>query len=347
MSEVLTNTEEWSAGAGIVDTVKGAAEDLSNPGDLAMDGLALSLDVLGLIANPLGGLASAGIGWLIEHLSFLKEPLDDLAGDPDKIVEIAAVWGEQVRQEIGQIATDYEKAVESEIPSWRGDAADSYRKSSGQIVEQLRALEDASTGVSDGLRLSGVLVATTRGIIRDLISDVVAEIVIAAGAALATSWCSFGASIGAFIGWSVARGAATAAKITGKISKLLMKLAVSLNKFAKLKGAVKALGKVAHTMRKGSAKLGQAAGRNGRAMRSVEGKVDGWKESITGKLPQGVRDVADNVDGLLSKRTRDGFSDSVSWGNLGRTGVYEGSKETADADDNYDDAKEDLAKQQK
>jgi uncharacterized protein YukE len=336
---VLTNTEEWSAGAGIVDTVKGAADDLSDPGDLALDGLALSLDVLGLIANPLGGLASAGIGWLIEHLSFLKEPLDDLAGDPDKIVEIAAVWGEQVRQEIGQIATDYEQAVKTEISSWRGDAADAYRKASGEIVEQLRALESASTGVSDGLRLSGVLVATTRGIIRDLIADVVGEIVVAAGAALATSWCSFGASIGAFIGWAVARGAATAAKITGKISKLLMKLAVALNKFAKLKGAVKALAKVAKRMGDAASTLGRTAGRNGRALRAVEGKADAMNGAITGKLPQGMRDFADNVDGLLSKRTRDGFSDSISWGNVGRTAVYEGSKETADSDDNYDDAK--------
>ncbi|KAA9158601.1 hypothetical protein FPZ12_022455 [Amycolatopsis acidicola] len=341
---VLTNTDEPTAGAGIVDTVKGAADDLSDPGDLTLDGVALGLDVLGLIANPLGGLASAGVGWLIEHLSFLKEPLDDLAGDPDKIVEIAAVWGEQVRQEIGQVATDYEQAVKTEISSWQGDAADSYRKASGRIVEQLRALESASTGVSDGLRLSGVLVATTRGIIRDLIADVVGEIIVAAAAALATSWCSFGASVGAFIGWAVARGAATAAKITGKISKMLMKLAVALNKFAKLKGAVQALAKVAKRMGDVASSLGRTAGRNGRALRAVEGQADTMKNAVTGRLPQGLRDVAENVDGLLSKRTRDGFSDSISWGNLARTGVYETSKETADADDNYGDAKEESAK---
>ncbi|WAL64062.1 hypothetical protein ORV05_24130 [Amycolatopsis cynarae] len=341
---VLTNMDEWSAGAGIVDTVKGAADDLSDPGDLALDGLALGIDVLGLVANPLGGLAAAGIGWLIEHLSFLKEPLDDLAGDPDKIVEIAAVWGEQVRQQIGQVATDYERAVEGETGSWQGSAADAYRKGAGEIVEQLRALESASTGVSEGLRLSGVLVATTRGIIRDLIADVVGEIVVAAAAALATSWCSFGASVGAFIGWSVARGAATAAKITGKISKLLMKLAVALNKFAKLKGAVQALAKLARRMGDGAKALGRVAGRNGRALRAVEGQADAMKNAVTGRLPQGLRDFAENVDGLLAKRTRDGFSDSVDWRNLVRTGVYEGSKETADADDNYSDAKEDLPK---
>jgi hypothetical protein len=48
------------------------------------------LDVLGFVANPLGSLVGAGIGWLIERISFLKEPLDDLAGDPAAINSVAA-----------------------------------------------------------------------------------------------------------------------------------------------------------------------------------------------------------------------------------------------------------------
>src|SRR5690606_827093 len=61
--------------------------------DWAMDGLALGLEGLGFIANPPGALAGSAVGFLIEHLSFLKEPLDDLAGDPDAIFGVAAVWG--------------------------------------------------------------------------------------------------------------------------------------------------------------------------------------------------------------------------------------------------------------
>ena len=81
-------------GARIIDTVWKCAEDFNNPSDWAFDGVALGLDVLGFVANPLGTLVGAGIGWLIEHVSVLKEPLDDLAGDPGAINVVAAAWGE-------------------------------------------------------------------------------------------------------------------------------------------------------------------------------------------------------------------------------------------------------------
>ena len=334
-----------TAGAGIIDTVNTAAQDLNNPEDWAMDGLALGLDALGLVANPLGGLLSAGIGWLIEHLSFLKEPLDDLAGDPAAINKIAAQWGEQIRADVGQIADEYERALSSEINSWKGDAADKYRETADQIVRQIRSLENASTAVSSAVQGSGVLVATVRGIIRDLIAQVVSEIVIAAAAALATSWCSFGASIAAFTGWAVARGAATAGKIAGKISKLLMKLANILNKFGKLRGAVQALAKASRKFGDTAASLGKIAGRNGQMFKQVQGTMDGWTGALKNALPESAGNVVGKVDDAMAKITKDGFADTFSAANYGRIGAYETAKETANADENYAKAKEDLAKE--
>ncbi|GAB3492731.1 WXG100 family type VII secretion target [Amycolatopsis cihanbeyliensis] len=327
-----------TAGAGIVDTVNQAAQDLDNPEDWAMDGLALGLDALGFVANPLGGLLSAGIGWLIEHLDFLREPLDDLAGDPAAINRIAATWGEDVRKEVAEVADQYRKAVKSEIPSWEGDAADQYRKSAEQLAAQIGSLDGASTAVSQAVQGSGMLVATVRGIIRDLIAEVVSEIVLAAAAALASSWFTLGGSIAAFTGWAVARGAATAGKIAGKISKLLTKLANILSKFAKLRGAVQALGKLAKRFGDTAKTLGRTAARNGSALRRVEDTVGGWNSAITGKLPQGVRNFADGVDDLMTKRPRDGFADTFSPGNMARVGGYGYAKENAQADENYDKA---------
>ncbi|MFF5991552.1 WXG100 family type VII secretion target [Prauserella flavalba] len=335
-----------TAGAGIIDTVNTAAQDLNNPGDWAMDGVALGLDVIGLVANPLGGLLSAGIGWLIEHLDFLKEPLDDLCGDPAAINKVAAQWGEQIKADVAQVAGDYEKALSSEIQSWKGDAAEKYRGTADQIVQQIHSLENASTAVSNAVRGSGVLVATVRGIIRDLIAQVVSEIVIAAAAALASSWCTLGGSIAAFTGWAVARGAATAGKIAGKISKLLMKLATVLNKFSKLRGAVQALAKASRKLGDTAKTLGRTAGRNGQAFRQVQGTADGWTGALQNALPGNLGRFVGNVDGAMAKLTKDGFSDSMSAANLGRVAAYEASKEIANADENYDKGKEELAKEQ-
>lgn len=73
---------ERAAGAGFFDSADSAAQAIDR-GDWA-EGLlnvgAGGLDMLGLAADPLAGLLSAGAGWVIEHVSFLREPFDALLG---------------------------------------------------------------------------------------------------------------------------------------------------------------------------------------------------------------------------------------------------------------------------
>ena len=35
-------------------------------------------DTIGFAIDPLGSVLTAGVGWLLEHISFLREPLDAL-----------------------------------------------------------------------------------------------------------------------------------------------------------------------------------------------------------------------------------------------------------------------------
>lgn len=334
-------------GGGIADTIWKAGADIveGRTEDFTMDGIALGLDALGFMANPLGALASAGVGMLIEHLDFLREPLDDLAGDPGAITQLALTWGEDVKSEVARVADDVQRAAREQTASWEGEAADAYRKMADNLSEHVRSLEGAASGVAEGIQGSGALVATVRGIIRDLIADVVGEILVAAAAAIASSWFTLGGSIGAFIGWAVARGAATAGKIAGKISKLLTKLANILSRFSNLRGAVQALGKLAQKFKNIAKQLGRAAGARGAAVRTTEAASEaarrGLKEAIGGRLPQGLRDVGDNVDDVMGKMNpRQGYAgvDSLNPDGLARTAVYEAAKEGTQADDSYDEA---------
>lgn len=329
-------------GGGAIDTVAQAVKDFKNPEDWAMDGIALGLDGLGMIANPLGSLASAGIGWLIEHLSFLKEPLDDLAGDPKAITGIAATWGETVQSEVKRIGQDLQQQSTGKTGHWKGDAADGYRTFAADLSKKVNALGPAAQAVSEGVQGSGQLVATVRGIIRDLIADVVAEIVIAAAAALASSWFTLGGSIAAFTGWAVARGAATAGKISGKISKLLSKLSEILGKFNKLRDAARALAELAQKFKSASKTLGRTAARNGAGMRAVANQVDGWNSAMRGRIPQAVTDRATQIDDAVNIRNTDGFADTINPRGVVTTVGTEVAKEHANADENYDDAKKDV-----
>lgn len=345
---VEANADNATDGARIVDTVWQCAQDFNNPSDWAFDGVALGLDVLGFVANPLGMLVGGGIGWLIEHVSFLKEPLDDLAGDPGAINGVAATWGE-VGKECAKISQEYAQAATSETATWKGEAADAYRAVAAQLAEQVAALEGAASAVSTGVRSTGILVATVRGIIRDIIADVVAEFLIAAVSALATSWCSFGASIAAFTGWAVARAGSTAGKIIKKVSRLMDKLADVMKKFDKLKKAGRDLAVSAYRMSERAGSAGKAASKNYNSIKQVEGGIDRANNAIRDRITFGndsLRDAAARADDVMAPRGRDGFTDTIKPISLARTGGAEAFKEGANWDDNYEDAQKELQEEQ-
>ena len=257
-------------GSGVISDVANTAKDLAN-GDalgVAMDGAASALDTLGVIEDPLGSLLSAGVGWLIEHLDFLRKPLDLLAGNPGEIAAQAATWT-NVGAEMKKIAEDYQKSIDADIPRWRSGAGDNYRAKGKELAESLSAFADAADGAAGGITLGGVLVGTERGIIRDLISTFISELIERAIIALASSWCTFGASVAAFIADAVAEGSIVAGKCASRIAKVLDQLAQLMNKFGKLGHAIESLAQKL----KGFAKdAGQFAGK-------VKASKSAWEES--------------------------------------------------------------------
>jgi len=257
-------------GSGMISDVANTAKDLAN-GDalgVAMDGAASALDTLGVVADPLGSLLSAGVGWLIEHLDFLRKPLDLLAGNPGEIAAQAATWT-NIGAEMKKIGEDYQKSIDADIPQWKSGAGDHYRAKGKELAESLSAFAEAADGAAGGITLGGVLVGTERGIIRDLISTFVGKMIERAIIALASSWCTFGASVAAFIADAVAEGSILAGKCASRISKVLDQLAQLMSKFGKLGHAIESLA----LKLKGFAKdAGQFAGK-------VKASKSAWEES--------------------------------------------------------------------
>ncbi|GAA2689800.1 MULTISPECIES: hypothetical protein [Actinosynnema] len=189
------------AGAGPVESLFQTIESLSRVGDkdvaaIAVNGGALALDVLG------AALGTAGIGWLIEHVSFLREPLDYLAGNGNRIKAAVGTWNETgaVRDEIAQAQHD---AVGAQVSGWQQQAAEEFRASQKRLVDETLALSGSCVSVAGEIATAG----TIRGTIRDLIAMFVCEVVRNAVIALASSVVSMGGSIAAFTAWAVGRGA--------------------------------------------------------------------------------------------------------------------------------------------
>ncbi|QFZ23154.1 WXG100 family type VII secretion target [Saccharothrix syringae] len=237
--------------AQVLDSFDRAAQE----GDYAEFGLnlgAAALDTLGLVIDPLGSLATAGIGWLIEHISFLREPLDWLAGNGDKIKAAVKTWNEAAAALDG-IAQAHHDAVEAQVSGWEQAAAEGFRQSQGQLVGETLAVSRACVTVAEQVATAGTITAAVRGMIRDLIAMFIWEVIRNAVIALASSVVSFGSSVAAFAAWTVGRAAVVLGRITQQIAKLMR---VVTRILGRLKGLFGSLGDVL----KGLGRFGKGAG---------------------------------------------------------------------------------------
>ncbi|MCT2586709.1 hypothetical protein [Actinophytocola gossypii] len=216
-----------TSGAGIVDTYAGLVgaitSDAESEGeqvvDVALSATGAVIDTIGFAVDPFGAIVSAGVGWLLEHVSFLREPLDALLGNPDEINANTDAL-KSAALEMKTLAQEHRQDL-STIAEWGGQAADSYKQSLTRMAEELESMGHTLDGTAAVVGISGMLVVTLRGIVFGIISSLITELIRYALIAAASAAVTFGGSIAAFCGVAGARAAATAARISGKISKLL------------------------------------------------------------------------------------------------------------------------------
>jgi uncharacterized protein YukE len=230
-----------TSGAGIADSYAGLVGSITSDSegaagqvaDVAISGAGAVVDTVAALADPLNALINAGVGWLLQHVSFLHEPLDMLLGNPDAInaqIDSLKTAAAQVRTE----AQQHDATMRQQVQSWEGQAAAGYKQQMDQMTGELTALSHTLDGTATVVGISGTLVMTIRGIVYGLISQFVSELIEHALIALASSWFTLGGSIAAFIGETVAKAAEVASKVAGKLSKLIEGLAGNAQQMAKL-----------------------------------------------------------------------------------------------------------------
>jgi uncharacterized phage infection (PIP) family protein YhgE len=300
----LNNLNAQTAGAGIVNDAASTLTDARNHDwvNLGVDAVTDGLDLLGVAMDPLGSLASAGVGWLIEHISFLKEGLDKLAGSPEEVTAKAVTWT-NISKQLSDSADQYEQAAAKVAPDFQGGGGSAYQNLAKGYVATLRGASGQAKGASAAMNVAGALVGTERGLIRDMISSFVGELIVKAVAALAASWCTFGGTVAAFIADTVVEGGVLAEKIGSRIAKVVEKLDKLAKSAGKAKSAIEDAANALRKLGKGATKLGEdsrdvasnlskrsddlkdAARSAGRPHvdESAAAKADRWKDSWAGK----------------------------------------------------------------
>ncbi|BBH71669.1 hypothetical protein ACTI_83540 [Actinoplanes sp. OR16] len=145
--------------------------------DASLGGVGTSLDALSVVLDPLGSLMSWGVGWLLEHVSPLREALDALAGDAGAVSGQTAQW-RQVASSMSAAHASYAAGISSGTAAWSGDAGDAYRAHASAQLSAMEEIGVAAGGIAAAVEGTGLLVALVRETVRDLIAEFVATLAV-------------------------------------------------------------------------------------------------------------------------------------------------------------------------
>lgn len=312
--------------------------------DLAVD----AMDVLGAVMDPLGTLAAAGIGWAIEHIKFLKEPLDMLAGDPAAVTAHSVTW-HNISEALADAAKEYDKSVQTINPHWKGQAAAAYVNSAKGYSSVLRSASSHAQNASQAIKYAGMGVGVVRGVIRDAISTFLGDIIGGGLEALALAIPTAGASIVEWIASLVESACDLATKAASKmanLAKTLGKMSENGGKAAKaLKATEGALNKVSHSIGKnaetGAARASERAASAGKTAAS-RSKIAAVRQSQKG-LKKAKEDAKTaEASAKMAHRRAWSYDKFDEEGKARNAASVKASQKARSAQYNVDKAKEDL-----
>lgn len=144
-------------------------------GDFAEAGLDLAgtgLSALGFISDPLAGLFSVGIGFLVDHMEPFPTWLDQLCGDPEAIEAFSATWS-NVGSRVHSTADEYVAAAGTASDDWSGLTPTAYRGAAHVGGTAIHGMGTGIQGVALGMEFAGAAVSYVRGLVRDQIVSLV------------------------------------------------------------------------------------------------------------------------------------------------------------------------------
>ncbi|GAA2133696.1 WXG100 family type VII secretion target [Glycomyces algeriensis] len=178
VAPVQSSRKAWT-GAGLADSVQDVVESIESEGwvDDMLAGGGLALEVAGSVLDPFSALLSNGLGWAMEYFEPLREMLDELTGKADVVMAHASTWT-NMSGELYSLCEDLQTSLGGELPTWTGDASDSYQSLMSNNVDAIGGLGATAAAMAAATQGAGALVQLTRDIVRDLIAELVGHVVV-------------------------------------------------------------------------------------------------------------------------------------------------------------------------
>ncbi|MHA6797219.1 hypothetical protein ACVGVM_27445 [Pseudonocardia bannensis] len=171
-------TEDPTEGARLLDSIADlqSAVVQGNWAGGLLNVMSGATEVAAFMADPLTELVAAGLGWLIEHVPHLREPFDQLAGDPSAIEALSAAW-QRIAREADAAAADLRTVVDTDTAPWRGPAIEAYRPVAHGLVTTGVVAAAAARVAAVIVEQAGALVLAVRAVVRDELARAVADLI--------------------------------------------------------------------------------------------------------------------------------------------------------------------------
>lgn len=173
------DTTSTLSGAGVFDDIQQLSEAIDNKSWVsgALAGVALGVDTVAYVSDPLATLMAWGIGWVFDHIQPFKDWLLQLAGDADQLRANGQTW-KNVAATLKAAADNIERDVRSSFPdgSFTGSTATAYFAASGATTKGIAMTGALSGAVGTAYDVCAVIIQFVHDFVRDAISQVVASI---------------------------------------------------------------------------------------------------------------------------------------------------------------------------
>ncbi len=186
---------------------------------------ATAADTAAAVMDPLGEALSAGVGWIIEHLSPLKDWLNELAGDSDAVAAAASTWT-NIGTKLNSCAGELEAVCSSRLAGQESLAVATFKTLQAGSASHLRMTGEVAGAISGGLTLASMIVRMVHDMVRDAIADVIGK--------LTSKAAIMAVSLGTAAPWAVSSVAADVSSWVARLSKEVADVVLSSKNLKKL-----------------------------------------------------------------------------------------------------------------
>ncbi|HWE89599.1 MAG TPA: hypothetical protein VG317_09075 [Pseudonocardiaceae bacterium] len=230
----------------------------ANKGDIG----AVSADVgnfaLGakdVISDPLNALISAGLGFLMDVITPLRDELQKVTGDSGAL-DIGKEKFEEISKDIENLAKDLDGITKSGFQNWSGDAKEAATQKIDTFVKGVEGTASNADDVASLLEASGILMEAAYNIVMGIISDCIEWIIVTWVAAQAAAPFTLGGSEAAAAGATAAEVAGESANAASKVEEATTMVQKIEQIFQKIMATLKKIeGSVKTAAEDGSKKL--------------------------------------------------------------------------------------------